>query len=190
MQWQPMTDVAATTTPQRAAAIRARLLGTPPRKVVKQIEVPAEPQKPKIVFKFVPSPEITQHDAHVFAWYKKECDRLGKKVSALEYKLGAYNDSEGNRVYADDIVTKMCEYYGVSKIDIRSERRTRALVLLRHKMIWVVKKLTMLSYPQIGKHFGGRDHTTCLNAISRIEALIASNDPSVADLKGWLNEST
>jgi chromosomal replication initiator protein len=55
-------------------------------------------------------------------------------------------------------------------------------------MIWVVKKLTMLSYPQIGRHFGGRDHSTALNAISRIDALITANDPSVADLKGWVSE--
>jgi hypothetical protein len=183
-----LIEVSPTTSPQRAAAIKARLYGTPPRKVLPKPEAPAEPKKPAVIFKFVPPPQIAQHDAHVFAWYKTECDRLGKRVSALEYKLGAYSDSGGNRVYADDIITKMCDYYGVSKIDIRSERRTRALVLLRHKMIWVVKKLTMLSYPQIGKHFGGRDHSSILFAERKIGALIASNDPSVADLKGWLND--
>lgn len=183
-----LIKVSPTTDPHRAAAIRARLMGNPVRKVRPETEAPEEPKKPTFIFKFVPPPEIVQHDAHVFAWYKTECDRLGKQVSALEYKLGAYNDSGGNRVYADDIVTKMCDYYGVSKVDIRSERRTRALVLLRHKMIWVVKKLTLLSYPQIGRHFGGRDHSSILFAERKIDALIAANDPSVADLKGWLND--
>jgi hypothetical protein len=188
MQWQPMTDVAPTTTPQRAAAIRARLLGTPPRKVVKEIEVPAEPQKPKIVFKFVPPPEITQHDAHVFAWYKKECDRLSKEVSALEYLLSAYRNSGGNRVYVDEIIDKMCEHYGVSKRDIKSDRRTRDIVFPRQKMMWIAKKMTHYGLPHIGRVFGDRDHTTVLHAVRKIDALIASNDPSVADLKGWLND--
>ena len=185
-----LIEVSAYTTPQRAAAIRARLMGKPVREVIEapvDDAPPVEPKKPRTIFKFVPPQGPTQHNAHVNDWYRHECERLGKQVSALEFKLGAYNDAGGNRVYADDIITKMCDHYGVSKIDIRSERRTRELVLLRHKMIWVVKKLTMLSYPQIGKHFGGRDHSTILNAVSRIDALIASNDPSVADLKGWVS---
>ena len=187
-----LIEVSERTSPQRAAAIKARLYGTPSRKVSPKPEPePVEQPKPVVIYKMV-RPVIptgpVQHNAHVSDWYKHECDRLGKQVSELEFKLGAYNDNGGQRVYLDEIIAKMCEHYGVSKLDIKSERRTRDLVRLRHKMIWVVKKLTPLSYPQIGRHFGGRDHSTILNAVSRIDALIASNDPSVADLKGWIND--
>jgi hypothetical protein len=92
------------------------------------------------------------------------------------------------RVFAEKLINEMCAAYRVDRSEITSRRRDSETALYRQKMMWVVKKLTPLTYPHIGRKFGGRDHTTVIHAIRKIDALIASNDPRVADLKGWLND--
>ena len=82
----------------------------------------------------------------------------------------------------------MSRHYGVSLMDIRSDRRTRAIVLPRQKMMWVAKQRTPCSFPEIGRHFGGKDHTTVLHAVKKIDRLIAEGHPSVADLKEWVSQ--
>ena len=54
--------------------------------------------------------------------------------------------------------------------DICSRRRFRPVVKARQAAMWLLRKHTSLSLPQIGKCFGGRDHTTVLHAIKKIEA--------------------
>jgi chromosomal replication initiator protein len=60
-----------------------------------------------------------------------------------------------------------------------SERRARAVARPRQAAMWIAKQITTRSLPDIGRRFGGRDHTTVLHAVRRIEALKAE-DPSLA----------
>lgn len=92
----------------------------------------------------------------------------------------------GNRVMALPIIRAMCKEYGYTYADIRSDHRRRPICFVRQKMMWVIRQRTQFSYPEIGRKFGGRDHATVIHAVNKIEALIAANDPSVEDLKGWL----
>lgn len=68
---------------------------------------------------------------------------------------------------------------GVTIQEIDSVRRAKSLVKARHLAMYVTKKLTHQSLPQIGRRFGGRDHTTVLNAIRRIDAEL-DHDPELA----------
>ncbi|MBZ0164594.1 MAG: hypothetical protein K8H74_18010 [Notoacmeibacter sp.] len=68
---------------------------------------------------------------------------------------------------------------GFTVADIESERRTRALVRARQMAMFVSKRLTPKSLPQIGRAFGGRDHTTVLHAVRKIDAEL-SRDPALA----------
>ncbi|WP_394016095.1 helix-turn-helix domain-containing protein [Roseixanthobacter pseudopolyaromaticivorans] len=66
----------------------------------------------------------------------------------------------------------VCSYYGISRVDLLSERRTANLIMPRHIAMFLAKTLTLCSLPEIGRRFGGRDHTTVLHAIRRIDALL------------------
>jgi chromosomal replication initiation ATPase DnaA len=65
----------------------------------------------------------------------------------------------------------VAEHMGVKQIEFVSPRRTRAIARPRQVAMYLVRGLTALSYPQIGKRFGNRDHTTVMYAIRKINEL-------------------
>ncbi len=73
-----------------------------------------------------------------------------------------------NSVYVEKIINKVSKHYGVSIEDIKSKRRTENVAYARHVSIYIIKKLTDLSLKEIGNIFG-RDHSTALASISKIE---------------------
>jgi chromosomal replication initiator protein len=68
----------------------------------------------------------------------------------------------------------------VSRADLLSSRRTANVVRPRQVAMYLAKILTLRSLPEIGRRFGGRDHTTVLHAVRKIETL-AGNDSALAD---------
>jgi chromosomal replication initiator protein len=98
---------------------------------------------------------------------------------------------EPKRVKIEDIQKLVASRYNVSRSDILSERRTAAVVRPRQIAMYLSKVLTLRSLPEIGRRFGGRDHTTVLHAVRKIEKAIgedhALND-EVELLKRMLQE--
>jgi hypothetical protein len=70
----------------------------------------------------------------------------------------------------------------VTRNDINSARRTKDVVLPRQIAMYLARHLTPKSLPAIGRGFGGRDHTTALSAIRKIEGLIAVDPELAADV--------
>jgi chromosomal replication initiator protein len=68
----------------------------------------------------------------------------------------------------------------VSRADLLSSRRTANVVRPRQVAMYLAKTLTLRSLPEIGRRFGGRDHTTVLHAVRKIEGLVG-NDAMLAD---------
>ena len=62
----------------------------------------------------------------------------------------------------------VARHYGVSVIDLVSARRTQPLAFMRQIAIYLVRELTALSMPSIGRLFGDRDHTTILHAVRKV----------------------
>jgi len=83
------------------------------------------------------------------------------------------------RVTVDQIQKAVAEHYGLKQADIISERRARVVARPRQAAMWIAKQITTRSLPDIGRRFGGRDHTTVLHAVRRIEAL-KQDDPVLA----------
>jgi len=83
--------------------------------------------------------------------------------------------SEPKRVRIEDIQKLVASHYNVSKPDILSSRRTATVVRPRQIAMYLSKVLTLRSLPEIGRRFGGRDHTTVLHAVRKIEALSKSD---------------
>ena len=79
-----------------------------------------------------------------------------------------------------EIQAATCEFFGVEKIDLLSQRRTTAIIVPRQVAVYLCKKLTLHSYPVIAKRFGGRDHTTALSAVRRVQTLM-DRDREFAD---------
>lgn len=75
------------------------------------------------------------------------------------------------RVTVDQIQKSVAEHYGLKQADLISERRARVVARPRQAAMWIAKQITTRSLPDIGRRFGGRDHTTVLHAVRRIEAL-------------------
>ena len=70
--------------------------------------------------------------------------------------------------------------YNVRRSDLLSSRRTANVVRPRQVAMYLAKTLTLRSLPEIGCRFGGRDHTTVLHAVRKIEALV-SKDATLSD---------
>lgn len=70
-----------------------------------------------------------------------------------------------------DIQRATCEHFGISNVDLISRRRTLEVVIPRQIAVYLSKKHTLQSLPQISQKFGGRDHTTALYSIRKIEYL-------------------
>jgi chromosomal replication initiator protein len=83
------------------------------------------------------------------------------------------------RVTVDEIQKLVAEHFGLKQADLLSERRTRAVARPRQIAMHLAKSLTTKSYPDIGRRFGGRDHTTVLHAVRTIDRLIGE-DPAMA----------
>jgi chromosomal replication initiator protein len=87
---------------------------------------------------------------------------------------------EPRRVRIEDIQKVVSRHFNVSKADLLSSRRTRTIVRPRQIAMYLSKVMTPRSLPEIGRRFGGRDHTTVLHAVRKIEELMAA-DRSFAD---------
>lgn len=104
-------------------------------------------------------------------------------LSAVEHIIRDLMCSkEPRRIKIDDILRVISRHYGVTRGDILSERRNRSIVLPRQVGMYLAKRLTARSLPEIGRRFGGRDHTTVLHAIRKIEKELSGNQTLREDL--------
>jgi chromosomal replication initiator protein len=110
--------------------------------------------------------------------------RAGAGVGALSLEqaqgmLRPHLRGGERRITVDDIQKAASEHFGLKQVDLISETRTRAIARPRQAAMWLAKKLTTRSLPDIGRRFGGRDHTTVLHAVRRIDEL-REKDPQLA----------
>jgi chromosomal replication initiator protein len=80
--------------------------------------------------------------------------------------------ADPRRIRVEDILRIVAKHYGVSRADLLSSRRTANVVRPRQIAMYLAKTLTLRSLPEIGRRFGGRDHTTVLHAVRKIEGLV------------------
>ncbi|MGQ3285110.1 chromosomal replication initiator protein DnaA [Bosea sp. (in: a-proteobacteria)] len=150
-------------------------------------------------------PDVIAYVARVVATNGRDLDGAANRLLAhatlsgqpvsLETAEAAIRDlvrtREPRRVKIEDIQKLVATRYNVSRADILSERRTAAVVKPRQIAMYLAKALTPRSLPEIGRRFGGRDHTTVLHAVRKIEKAIAE-DRSLHDevdlLKRMLQE--
>ena len=107
---------------------------------------------------------------------------VGRPVS-LDSTYDVLHDlirANNRKVTIEEIQRKVAEHFNIRLSDMSSARRARAVARPRQIAMYLSKQLTSRSLPDIGRTFGGRDHTTVMHAVSRIESLIIE-DSSIAD---------
>lgn len=90
------------------------------------------------------------------------------------------------RITVQEIQRQVARYYDIPKTEMLSARRTARIVQPRQIAMYLARALTLRSLPDIGRRFGGRDHTTILHAIRKIEKLRLDNktiDAEIAELE-------
>ena len=90
---------------------------------------------------------------------------------------------EARRVRIEDIQRIVSRHYNVSKADLVSARRTQAIVRPRQIAMYLAKTMTPRSLPEIGRQFGGRDHTTVLHAVRKIEELARPDSRTAEEIE-------
>ncbi|BBK34923.1 chromosomal replication initiator protein DnaA [Allostella sp. ATCC 35155] len=84
------------------------------------------------------------------------------------------------RITIEEIQKRVAEHFSIRMADMHSARRARAVARPRQVAMYLCKQLTPRSLPEIGRKFGGRDHTTVMHAVRKIEELRAS-DPNLSE---------
>lgn len=79
------------------------------------------------------------------------------------------------KVSVNDIKRVVSEHFGIKVADMISKRRTKNLCFPRHIAMFLCRKLTTCSYPEIGGHFGGRDHSSVIHAYDVVRARVDAN---------------
>ncbi|WP_274630488.1 chromosomal replication initiator protein DnaA [Arvimicrobium flavum] len=105
-------------------------------------------------------------------------------IDRIDEILGhIYRAGEPKRVRIEDIQRIVARHYNVSKTELLSNRRTRTIVKPRQIAMYLSKVMTPRSLPEIGRRFGGRDHTTVLHAVRKIEDLSGGDNTLAQELE-------
>lgn len=104
-------------------------------------------------------------------------DLTGKPVTAdvAEEAINSRGAILDRRVTIEEIQKKTAEFYKLDLRELHSARRARRVARPRQVAMYLARELTSRSLPDIGRRFGGRDHTTVLHACRRIEALCGAD---------------
>jgi chromosomal replication initiator protein len=87
------------------------------------------------------------------------------------------------KVTIEEIQRRVGEHYNVRLSDIVGPKRLRTIARPRQIAMYLAKQLTPRSLPEIGRRFGGRDHTTIMHGIRKIEELMATDSQLSDDLQ-------
>ncbi|MCW3797278.1 chromosomal replication initiator protein DnaA [Sphingomonas sp. BN140010] len=99
-------------------------------------------------------------------------------IAFVEEVLANVLRANQRRISIDEIQTQVAEHYRIRKAEMTSARRAREVARPRQVAMYLSKQLTPKSLPDIGRRFGGRDHTTVIHAVRQIEKLRAM-DPEI-----------
>jgi hypothetical protein len=153
---------------RRYAQVHARLMGNPAQKRVnkptREPEVRSEP-----VVEIV---EVARRPLDI-AGTMREVVALAVAASPVsDAPPEPHVSTRSIRFVLDHVAA----FYGVTVMDMLSDRREQDVIWPRHIAMHLARKFTLKSFPEIGRHFGGRDHTTVLSGATKIERAQESNE--------------
>ncbi|MDF8333202.1 chromosomal replication initiator protein DnaA [Novosphingobium cyanobacteriorum] len=109
-------------------------------------------------------------------------------LNLAEEQLTDILSANRRRITIDEIQRTVCQFYRVDRTEMASKRRARAVVRPRQVAMYLAKVLTPRSYPEIGRKFGGRDHSTVIHAVRLIEELRTRDADMDGDVRTLLRQ--
>ena len=103
-------------------------------------------------------------------------------VDSVRVILSDVLRASNRQVSIGEIKREVARHYNIRLDEMHSKRRARNIVLPRQVAMYLAKNLTSNSYPEIGQHFGGRDHTTVMHAVGKVEKMVAENAEMADDV--------
>lgn len=98
--------------------------------------------------------------------------------------LGDIHEEKRSHIHADDIIKSVCEFYNVKPTQLKSPKRDAALVRARQVTMYLLKNELKLTLVEIGNLLGGRDHTTVMHGVEKVEALVDNKSSVTEDILG------
>ena len=123
-----------------------------------------------------------------------------KKVNALHTLMGLPVDLETAKIAIEDIyrenpginptpqyiIETVADYFGIAPSDITGTKRGQDIMTARQSAIYLTRRLTKHSLPEIGAFFGGRDHTTIMHSINKIETSLTKDETVKANIEALI----
>lgn len=98
--------------------------------------------------------------------------------------LGGVVAERNQRVHPDDVINYVCEYYRIKPTQLKGPKRDASLVKARHVAMFILKNDLKLTHKDIGGLLGGRDHTTIMHGVEKIEKNVQNKDEIAGDIMG------
>ncbi len=108
------------------------------------------------------------------------CALTGREMSVdlAQEVLGELWGEEDKIITIDQIQRKVSEFFGVKVSDLKAQNRTKAVAFPRQIAMYLARQLTHASLSEVGRAFGGKDHTTVLHAVDKLQTLL-QEDPKL-----------
>jgi chromosomal replication initiator protein len=108
------------------------------------------------------------------------CALTGREmtVDLAQEVLGELWGEEEKIITTDQIQRKVADFFGVAVADLKAKTRTKTIALPRQVAMYLARQMTHASLAEIGRAFGGKDHTTVLHAVDKIQGLL-QEDPKL-----------
>ncbi len=110
---------------------------------------------------------------------------LGRKID-IEFArsvLASTLPARHQPVSVEDVVRAVCHHFNLRSSDLLGKDRHRSVAQARHVAIYLCRQRLKCSYPELGRHFGHRDHTSVMHAVKKVESLRQTD----ADLRGHID---
>lgn len=202
--------VTADRPPAMLDGVEARLLSRLSGGLVADIEAPEEELRERIIRQRLLDMPMIEVPEPVVQLLVKNFTRNIRELEGALNKLLAYAALAGTpidmalaedrladnlrravpRITVDEIQRAVCAHFRLDRSEMSSKRRTRAIARPRQVAMYLAKELTPRSYPDIGRRFGGRDHSTVIHAVRTIESLRVKDselDGDIAAIRRSLN---
>jgi chromosomal replication initiator protein len=99
-------------------------------------------------------------------------------VDLVQEVLGELWGEEEKIITIDHIQRRVGDFFGLKLSDLKAKNRTRAIAFPRQVAMYLARQMTHSSLSEIGRAFGGKDHTTVLHAVDKIQTLM-QEDPKL-----------
>ncbi len=141
-------------------------------------------------------PKVMEFLAHKITSNVRELEGALNRIVAYANLVGRSVSLEGTqevlhdilrandrRVTIEEIQKRVAEHYNIRQSEMYSSRRARAVARPRQVAMYLSKQLTSRSLPEIGRKFGGRDHTTVMHAVRKVEELRVTDNGFAEDIE-------